>query len=257
MSFDSRPHLLLALLLISIASPAWANCTAPDAAAGRIAIDVDGVSRSFVLRMPAGVGTPAPVVFVYHPFGMNAQYMQSRVPIPRAWPEALVLYPEGSGVPASWQNRPLERGDRDLHFFDAMLAWLHQHACIDDARVFVMGYSNGAALAYMIGCSRATVIAGLAIVSGRLGCMPSAPKPIVIRHGTRDDTIAYTQAIAASEAFSRANRCKAAPKPGVPGCVEATDCASGRVVLCTDEGGHEYNPSFTAEAATFFRNTLR
>lgn len=205
--------------------------------------------------MPAaGNRTPAPVVFAFHPYGMNASYMQARAPIPRAWPEAIVLYPEGAGLPPSWQTRPLERADRDLHFFDAMLAWLREHACVNGTRVFVMGYSNGAALAYAIGCARAGVVAGLAIVSGRLGCEPRAPKPIIIRHGTHDDTIGYAQALAASEAFSKANGCHAPPKPGVAGCVEAPGCASHRVVLCTDGGGHEYNPSFTAEAVEFLKN---
>ena len=203
---------------------------------------------------PAGAGASAPVVFAFHPFGMNAQYMQARAPIPRAWPEAVVVYPEGSGLPPSWQNRPGDHGDRDLHFFDAMLAWLHEHACVDDGRVFVMGYSNGAGLAYAIGCARANVIAGLAIVSGRPGCTPKQPKPIIIRHGTHDATIGYAQAIAASEAVASANACKAPPKPGAAGCVEAAGCASGRVVLCTDDGGHEYNPAFTAEAVQFLKS---
>jgi polyhydroxybutyrate depolymerase len=248
---------LLVVALLS-GSAAWANCAAPDAMSGRVSLDVGGVSRSFVLRMPsAGNHAAAPVLFAFHPYGMNASYMQARAPIPRAWPEAIVLYPEGSGFPPSWQNRPLERSDRDLHFFDAMLAWLHQHACIDDARVFVMGYSNGAALAYTIACSRATLVAAVAIASGRLGCIPSASTAIIIRHGTRDDTIGYTQAITASQAFSKANRCEAPPQGNARGCVEATDCAAARVVLCTDEGGHEYNPSFTATAVDFFRGARR
>lgn len=242
-------------VVLAAASPARAACDAPPAPSGRVSLDVDGLSRSFVIRMPAAaIGTRAPVVFVFHPFGMNAQYMQSRAPITRAWSEAVVVYPEGSGLPPSWQNRPGDRGDRDLHLFDAMVAWLHAHACVDDARVFVMGYSNGAALAYAIGCARANVIAGLAIVSGRPGCTPPSPKPIIIRHGTRDATIGYTQALAASEAFSTANRCKAPPAPGVAGCVEASGCASGRVVLCTDDGGHEYNPAFTAAVVAFFKD---
>ncbi|HVZ23620.1 MAG TPA: hypothetical protein VG871_21250, partial [Vicinamibacterales bacterium] len=139
---------LALIALLAVASPAWANCDASTAASGRVAIPVDGIPRSFVLRVPPDLHAPAPVVFVFHPYGMNAAYMQARAPIARLWPEAIVVYPEGSGFPQTWQTRPLDRADRDVHFFDAMVAWLHEHSCLDDARMFVMGYSNGAALAY-------------------------------------------------------------------------------------------------------------
>jgi len=252
-----RAHVLV-LLLIALAAPAWADCQAPDATSARVMVDVSGVSRSFVLRLPpAGDRTPAPVVFIFHPYGMNAQYMRERAPIARLWPGAVAVYPEGSGFPQTWQTRPLDRGDHDVHFFDAMLGWLHQHACIDDQHVFVMGYSNGAALAYTIVCERPAAIAGAAIVSGRLGCMPKRPTPIIVRHGTHDDTIGYRAAVVAIESFAAANGCAAPPKPAVAGCHEAAGCTSGPVVLCTDEGGHEYNVAFTAEAVEFFRRATR
>jgi poly(3-hydroxybutyrate) depolymerase len=244
---------LLLCLALGIAVPAHAACDAPTAASGRVAITVGTIPRSFVLRVPSDASGPAPVVFVFHPYGMNAAYMQARAPIARLWPGAVVVYPEGSGFPQTWQTRPLDRADRDVHFFDAMRAWLHEHGCIDDGRVFVMGYSNGAALAYTLVCERATVIAGAAIVSGRLGCVPKQPMPIIVRHGTHDDTVFYRAALSATTAFATANRCTAPPKPGVQGCVEAEACASGGVVLCTDDGGHEYNFAFTAEAVDFLR----
>jgi polyhydroxybutyrate depolymerase len=223
-----------------------------------VTLDVDGRSRSFILRMPAGdPHAVAPVVVAFHPFGMSAEYMQARVPIGRAWPQAIVVYPEGSGRPQSWQNRPGDLGDRDLRFFDAMRGWLRDHACVDEGRMFVIGYSNGAGLAYAIACARSTVVAGIAIASGRLGCTPVAPVPVIMRHGTRDATIGYVQALTAAAAFSTANACKAPPKSGAPGCSEAAGCASARVVLCTDDGGHEYDPAFTAEAVDFFRRAGR
>jgi polyhydroxybutyrate depolymerase len=249
-----RIVICLAALLLT-AAPAWAACEAPAATSGRFAVEVDGRSRAFVVRMPrAAAGTPAPVVFVFHPYGMNASYMQARAPVPRAWPEAVVVYPDGSGVPPSWQTRPGERGDADVHFFDAMRAWLGDHACVDNAHVFVMGYSNGAALTFTLVCERASAIAGAAIVSGRLGCTPRTAIPIVIRHGTHDATIGYGEGVGASQAFSNANGCQAPPKTSMPGCFEAAGCASARVRLCTDEGGHEYVAPFTAEAVRFLQS---
>jgi hypothetical protein len=128
-----------ALVAAAQAQPA---CDGQAVPAGGQSIDVAGASRAFTVR-PASEGDPgvaAPVVFALHPFGMNAQYMQSRAPVGRLWPSAIVVYPEGMArdttnrVP-SWQGRRGELGDRDLAFFDAMLAWLGEHGCIDQAVV--------------------------------------------------------------------------------------------------------------------------
>ena len=249
----------LAVALLGCAGRVSAACDGTTVSAGSQALDVGGAMRHFVLRVPAGQDgrTPAPVVLAFHPFGMNAQYMQSRAPIGRSWPEAFVLYPEGlprgdgRGGP-SWQNRPAELGDRDLAFFDAMLAWLESRGCIDRRRVFVLGYSNGAGLAHLLACARAGVIAGTAIAAGRLSCTPSSAMPIVLSHGVRDQSIDYGQAIAAAKTWGTANRCAAPPAPGAPGCVAATGCTTATTV-CTHGGGHEYDPAFTKVAADFFK----
>src|SRR5687767_14009974 len=88
---------------------------------GAHSIAVGSAMRTFVVR-PASEGdgsAAAPVFFALHPFGMNAQYMQSRAPIGRQWPSAIVIYPEGTARDAtnrvpSWQGRSGELGDRDL-----------------------------------------------------------------------------------------------------------------------------------------------
>ena len=247
-----------ATLAAAQAQPACDGRVVP---AGGQSIDVAGASRAFVVR-PASEGEPAvaaPVVFALHPFGMNAQYMQSRAPVGRLWPSAIVVYPEGMARDAtnrvpSWQGRRGELGDRDLAFFDAMLAWLGEHGCIDRARVFVLGYSNGAGLAYLLACERGATVAGVAIVSGRLGCEPAAAKPVVMTHGIADSTISYEQAIVASKAWAAANSCAAPPKPGVRGCVQAQSCTGAPVTLCTHGGGHEYDSTFTRTAVDFFQS---
>ena len=100
-----------------------------DLLAGQIDLEVGDAIRTFVVRIPkADSRTPAPVVFLFHPFGMNTQYMQGRVPIPRVWPEAIAVYGQGlprtggagGGLQPAWQTRPGEMDDRDLAYFDAI-----------------------------------------------------------------------------------------------------------------------------------------
>lgn len=250
----------LAALWAAPAVAAQATCDGRVVPSGGQSIEVGAARRSFVVRS-ASEGDPraaAPVVFALHPFGMNAQYMQTRAPIGRMWPAAIVVYPDGMGrdgtMVQSWQGRAGELGDRDLAFFDAMLAWLGQRGCIDRARVFVLGYSNGAGLAYLLACERRAAVAGVAIAAGRLGCQPAAGKPVVMSHGVGDRTIGYDQAIEASKAWATANGCVAPPKPGVRGCVQAQSCAAAPVTLCTHGGGHEYDVSFTRTAVEFFQS---
>jgi polyhydroxybutyrate depolymerase len=253
--------LLVCAALLVPARGAAAACDGAATASGLNTVDVAGAQRIFVVRLPAGYDgrTAAPVVLAFHPFGMSAQYMQSRVPVSRAWREAIAVYPEGmgreGGNPApAWQSRPGDLGDRDLKFFDAMLAWLAEHACIDRRRVFLIGYSNGAQLAHVLACERGDAIAAVASASGRLNCRPGAAKPIVMSHGTQDRTIPYEQAVDASQKWAVRNGCAAPPKSGVPGCFAADACSAAPTMLCTYVGGHEYNLPFTATAVGFFKS---
>jgi polyhydroxybutyrate depolymerase len=239
---------------------AVAACDGTPGTSGMIEIKMGAATRTFVVRLPAKYDgrTPAPLVFAFHPFGMNAQYMQGRVPIPREWPEALAVYPQGlprgdRGFQPGWQTKPGELEDRDLVFFDTMLDWLRENHCFDPARVSVIGYSNGANLTSVLACERADAIAGFAIASGALACPPPTPKPVMISHGMRDPTIRYERAIEAAQEWTRKNECSAAPKSGAAGCSVADSCSAAPVVFCSYDGGHEYHEPFTRAAVDFLK----
>jgi polyhydroxybutyrate depolymerase len=239
---------------------AAAHCDGTPGPSGMIELKMGAVTRTFVVRLPAGYDarTAAPLVFAFHPFGMNAQYMQGRVPIPREWPEAIAVYPQGlprgdRGFQPGWQTKAGELDDRDLVFFDTMLGWLKANHCFDDTRVYAIGYSNGANLTSLLACERVSVIAGVAIASGALACTPRNPRPIIFSHGMRDPTIRYERAIEASQAWTMRNGCNAAPKTGTTGCFMAESCSAAPVVLCSYDGGHEYNEPFTRLAVEFLK----
>jgi hypothetical protein len=69
----------------------------------------------------------------------------------------------------------------------------------------------------------------------------------------RDPTIRYERAIEAAQAWTRKNECSAAPKSGAAGCFTADSCAAAPVVLCSYDGGHEYNEPFTRAAVDFLK----
>jgi polyhydroxybutyrate depolymerase len=267
MTRRSRTGLILCVLCVLRGGEfaAAATCSGTPGPSGTVELKVGAFTRTFVVRLPAkyDARTPGPVIFLFHPFGMNAQYMQGRVPIPRVWPEAMAVYADGmprfgaGGIQPAWQSRPGDLGDRDVAFFDSMLDWLRANHCVDEKRVFVMGYSNGAGLASVLACERAGIIAGVAIASGSLACTPPEARPVILSHGLRDSTIGYEKAVEAAAAWSSRNGCSAPPRSGAPGCFVANACSAAPVTLCSYDGGHEYNESFTRALVELFKTARK
>src|SRR5690242_2124487 len=100
-----------------------------------MSLTVDGVARTALVYVPpAGKTNPTPLVFVFHGHGGSAQLAARSFHIETEWPEAIVVYPQGVNTPGQlsdregretgWQAAPGAQGDRDLKFFDAVLAGL-------------------------------------------------------------------------------------------------------------------------------------
>jgi polyhydroxybutyrate depolymerase len=258
---QTLPLLALVAFFLTFAHPALAACGGPAGPVGQTTLDVAGARRLFIVRKnsTADNTVPAPVVVVFHPFGMGAQYMESRVST-RLWPGAVMVYPEGasrpgSGYQPSWQTRAGEFGDRDLHFFDAIVQWLTAQHCVDPMRIFAFGYSNGAGFAGLLACERAETIAGIALASGRVTCNPTRATPVAITHGVNDATISYDEGVRLASAWSKLNGCREPPKIGSAGCSQAVGCSAAPVLMCTSPGGHEYSSAFTRPALDLLQKT--
>ena len=257
---------LLAILLVFAQPAAAQTCNGMPGPTGTIEVKQGTMTRIFVVRVPAGYTgrTPLPMVIAFHPGGMSAQYMQGRVPVHRVWLEAIAVFPEGfpdlgggrGGLQPVWQRAPGDMENRDLAYFDQMLEWLRANHCFDAKKLFVMGYSNGAGFTSVLACQRASLIAGVAIASGRLVCAPAEPKPTIFSHGMSDATIPYSNGVEAAAAWSSRNKCGAPPKRGVPGCFAADSCSDAPVTMCTFAGGHEYNEPFTKTFVDFFKRSM-
>lgn len=96
----------------------------------------------------------------------------------------------GQPVPL-WHSVP---GSPDLAWFGALLSHLETVSCVDEHRVFVTGYSNGAFFTSLIACRYASRVAAVAAVSGiqaESPCRASRPVPVVAFHGTADPLVHY------------------------------------------------------------------
>ncbi len=214
------------------ASPGCVAAQIPDG--GVLTLSAAGFERRALVREPHGYDgkTPRPVAIAFHGFGQHLRNAEAMFAVASAWPDAIAVYPEGlerpypdfpgdraadfhGAVARGWQIKPKELGDRDLGFFDALRDAVLRKYCADPARLYVLGFSNGAYFANLIGCLRPDAIAGIAAAGGGLRCEPSKPLAVIIFHGTNDPIVRFAESVDAARAWGHRDGCEA--PPGDPG----------------------------------------
>jgi polyhydroxybutyrate depolymerase len=162
---------------------------------GRIASG--GVSRHYLLHVPASYqsGVPVPLVINFHGLGSNSNQEQALTGMSaKADREGFfVVYPDG--INAEWATGPGADGQRDRQFVRDLLASLESQYSIDPQRVYATGISNGGGMTDRLGCYLADVIAAIAPDSGAYNfwqdCHPSRPVPVLAFHGLDDQIVPY------------------------------------------------------------------
>jgi polyhydroxybutyrate depolymerase len=179
--------------------------------------------------------------------------------------KAVFIYPTAQGVPnARWNSSGA--GSRDVLLFDALSDMAFNTFCIDQKRVFVIGFSSGGFMTNSLACVRGDKIRGAAPESG---CGPSGsctgPVAWIGTHGNQDSTVAPTSGEGSRDFFIKENGCDETPvpydpqpKPGgssdaQPDCVHYQGCKTGFPVdFCTGDYGHAYQIWTHTVAGAFF-----
>lgn len=137
------------------------------------------------------------------------------------WPEAIAVYMQGlptvgitdpEGKQAGWQKVPGDYGDRDLKFFDTVLAALKTEFKMEAKHVFATGHSNGGAFTFLLWAERGDVFAAVAPsasapvrnVGARL-----KPKPVLHVAGTQDALVPFSAQKRVMTAVRALNGCAA------------------------------------------------
>ena len=178
---------------------ASAGCKAAPVAPGEQQVDTTsgGVPRSYLRHVPPSYdGTkPVPVVVDLHGYLEGARVHAANSMLgPYGDAHGFVtITPQGSGeMAAGWE---IARDAPDVRFVGDLLDEVERTLCVDDRRIYVAGFSNGAFLASTVACVYADRIAAIAPVAGLLdppGCKPARPVPIVAFQGTGDEFVAFT-----------------------------------------------------------------
>ena len=230
---------------------------------------VDGVEREALVAVPSvppAGETPAPLVFVFHGHGGTMHHAARTFSLHTRWPEAVCVYMQGlptvgrltdpEGKKSGWQPQAGAGGDRDLKFFDAVLATLNKEQKIDPKRIYATGHSNGGAFTYLLWGQRGDVFAAMApsaaVAVGQLKDMK--PKPVLHLAGKNDPLVRFAWQEITMAALRRLNECGSGESmngnltryPSTAGCP---------VFTWIHGGGHEFSAAAAAEIARFFKET--
>ncbi len=232
-----------------------------------LTLTVDGVPRSALVYAPPSStpGKPLPLVFVFHGHGGGSRGAANTFEIDRRWSGAISVYPQGLPTPGlvsdtdgklpGWQSAPGGQDDRDLRFFDALLARLKQDHPVDPARVYCAGHSNGAGFTYLLWRARPEVFAAVAPCSGAARYVAElTSKPAIILGGREDRTVKFEWQQAMIEAVKKINGCEVAGVPweGVAGTFYPSKGGTPLVTFLYD-GGHSMAPGESEWIVKFFR----
>ena len=213
-----------------------------------------GTSRDFYTYLPTGYDwkKPYPLIFAFTPCGGSGN-PSSNVPIQNeSKDKAIIVSPQSKG--SCYENQI--RNSPELPFFDDTLKYAEDNYCVDENRIFAIGYSAGSWMAIILGCERADIIRAHAQVSGGL---PIFERPSDCRgsvaslyiHDNTDGSNNIGGGIAARDRSLRIDGCGDTTMPWDPApCKAYQGCKPGYpVVWCETTGkGHDRQDSLAPGA---------
>ena len=253
--------LIAAVMMFAMSRPAAAQGTI-------MTWNVEGAKRVATVFGPAPNirGELHPLVFVFHGHGGNMKSAAIGAHIQTLWPEAIVVYPQGlptktmvdpSGNFPGWQlvaNDP-NVDNRDLKFFDAMLATMRQTYAVDDQRIYATGFSNGAVFSYLLWAERGKILAAFGIVAGRIWPPEqlTLPRAVLVIGGEADQTVPFPLQQQSIEVARQVDNATGAGQPCGPGCTLYPSTTHTPVVTRIHPGGHVYPPWAPPAIVEFFK----
>jgi polyhydroxybutyrate depolymerase len=216
---------------------------------------------------------PTPLVFAFHGHGGTMGHAARTFAYQKQWPEAIIVYMQGLNTPgkltdpegkkSGWQPAQGDQQDRDLKFFDAVLASLKADYKVDDKRIYATGHSNGGSFTYLLWAARGDVFAAVApsaAVPGR-SAADLKPKPALHVAGENDPLVKYNWQKMTIERIKKLNDCggegTAWAKAGELTGTQYTSKTNTPFVVVTSPGGHQF-PAEAPELITkFFKEHIK
>lgn len=273
---------LMSMLLFVNASKVYAD---------RFSLVHDKRSRRYDVYTPSGYNQSAsfPVVIYFHGAGgnINACYKKRLNRMSDKFGFILVS-PEGTGMVKTWNGGEWD-GDKccgyamrknidDVGFIQKVIAEVEENFKVDEKRIYLTGFSNGALMVYRLACELSDKIAAIAVVAPLAvpsPCEISEAIPVMHIHGTADPRVPFAggkgeggrfDAQSAREmvdSWIQRDQCSedftTSYQKGDATCVSYGGCSEdAKVVFCTIVGmghtwpsGKQYLPEETIGAVSF------
>jgi len=228
---------------------------------------VDGEHRAALVFSPPPTHQQVkhPLVFAFHGHGGNMNGVAQLMHIHTLWQEAIVVYPQGVNRPSpvdpqgnrpGWQVEANQAniGNKDLDFFDAMLATMRQKYLVDDSRVYAVGFSNGAAFSLLLWAERGQTLAAVGDCAGRLAQSEqlTLPRPLVAIAGRADPINPFAFQQQTIEIARQADNATGAGQPCGQYCTLYPSTTQTPVKTFIHPGGHVYPPWASGQIVKFF-----
>jgi polyhydroxybutyrate depolymerase len=232
---------------------------------------VDGVTREALISRPVSKGeSPSPLVFAFHGHGGNMKNATRMFPIRELWPEAIVVCMQGLNTPGrltdpegkkpGWQSSAGDQGDRDLKFFDAVLATMKVEHPIDERRIYSTGHSNGGGFTYLLWAMRGDVFAAMAPSASAATRSRTLlkPKPLLHIAGETDPLVKYEWQKATIQAVRVINGCGEGKAWELdPNCTIYPSASGNPVVTAIHPGDHGFPRQAPAVIVKFFKSQVK
>jgi polyhydroxybutyrate depolymerase len=200
---------------------------------------IAGKSRDSFVRLPSDYDSNRayPLLFQFHGSGGVAPGNGLGIEVP-ADKDAVIITPQGIG--GLWQ---LGATGEDVGLFDALYADAMARFCIDQRRVFVMGFSRGGGMTNMLGCVRGDRVRAVGPLASwhpaRMGSCVGQPAAWFV-HATNDGVVPLPMGTRALAYFIASSHCTANTETIVPAqCKANVGCDLGaEVVFCEISGDH-------------------
>ncbi|MFO0814970.1 MAG: prolyl oligopeptidase family serine peptidase [Gemmatales bacterium] len=232
--------------------------------------DVDGVKREALIFTPAKKSEgKVPVIFDFHGHGGSARNAARAHHLHEAWPEAIVVYMQGLKTPGrltdpegkktGWQAGPGDQKDRDLHFFDAVLASMKKEYPVDENRIYATGHSNGGAFTYLLWARRGDIFAAFAPVAASAGIYftDAKPKPVFHAASEKDPLVTFAMQTRTLDRVKKLNGCKEQGEPWAKGCLQYPSKNGNPVVIYLHDEGHKYPEPTPRLIVKFFKEQTK
>ena len=193
-----------------------------------------------------------PLVFDFHGHGGTARHAARTHHLHETWPEAVVVYMQGLNTPgkltdpegkkSGWQSGPGAEQDRDLKFFDAVLASMKKDYPVDEDRIYATGHSNGGGFTYLLWAKRGDTFAAFAPVAAAAGLYftDAKPKPLFHAASEKDPLVKFAMQQRTLDHVKKLNGCDDQGRKPAPGCQLYQSNTGTPVGIYLHNEGHNY-----------------